>query len=150
MKGPQKLGKQLQRLAWILILVCAALYLIHTLDKLHVRSYYADPNHYILASGTVSHIAEGNDGTSLYLSFSDLSPGFSDRSFAIRGENYTFLKEQGLRLELGARVQFVASPWYAGDGYIMPIVGLTVDGKCLLEPEQGIENFLKWIDENWF
>ena len=42
-------------------------------------------------------------------------------------------------------VSFMTAPRYFGDGYIMPIVEISVDGEELLSFEEGYENLLEWL-----
>ena len=49
------------------------------------------------------------------------------------------------KVQLGTTVSFMTAPRYFGDGYIMPIVEISVDGEELLSFEEGYENLLKWL-----
>lgn len=106
--------------------------------------YYSQPENYVRATGTVSFINYNDDETTLCIAFSDLDLKLDDNTFEIVGDNLKILKEKGIdeKLQLGKRIEFVTAPRYFGDGYVMPIVGLTIDGEVLLEPEIGVENFL--------
>lgn len=50
------------------------------------------------------------------------------------------------QIKIGDTIQFVTAPKYFGDGYVMPIVAISVDGEVLLEFEEGYANFLKWLE----
>ena len=107
--------------------------------------YYSDKNNYISATGIVDYIKYSDDG--LYLGFSDLDPKFSDSTFKIVGKNFKIVQENGIeeKLEIGDEVEFITAPRYFGDGYIVPIAGISVDGEVLLDFEQGYENYIEWI-----
>ena len=109
--------------------------------------YYSERNNYITATGTVMHIKYNEKKDALYLGFDELLPEFSDRTFKIVGKNLTVVQENDIdqKLKLGDHVEFISAPRYFGDGYAMPIVGITVDGEVLLEFEEGYDNWLKWI-----
>ena len=49
------------------------------------------------------------------------------------------------KVQLGTTVSFMTAPHYFGDGYIMPIVEISVDGEELLSFEEGYENLLEWL-----
>ena len=74
---------------------------------------------------------------------------FDDNSFKIVGENLLIVRQNGIdeKLEIGDQVTFVTAPRYFGDGYVMPIVEITVNEEELLSFEDGFANFLKWLDE---
>ncbi len=67
--------------------------------------------------------------------------------FEISGDNYEIVMQNGIeaRLEKGMTIEFLSAPEDFGNGYIRPIVALTLDGVVLLEQETGIENYLKTI-----
>lgn len=111
--------------------------------------YYSDSSNYIAATGTVTHIKYSEEKDALYLGFEQLSPEFSDNSFKIVGKNLSLVQENGVdqKLQTGKQIEFISAPRYFGDGYVMPIVGITVDGEVLLTFEQGYNNWLEWIKE---
>ena len=51
-------------------------------------------------------------------------------------------------LEKGKTIEFVTAPGTWGDGYIYPIVEITIDGETLLEFEEGFPNFLEYFKKN--
>lgn len=112
-----------------------------------MRDYYSQKNNYIRAAGIVTHISYNEDGTVLYLGFSDLTPQFDDNSFKIVGDSLQAAKEKGIdeKIKIGCPVEFITAPRYFGDGYVMPIVGISVNEEELLEFEEGVDNLLKWL-----
>ena len=125
---------------------CRAYDAYYTYQKV---SYYSDKENYVNAVGTVTHIAYNEDTNVLYLEFSDLEPRFADNYFKIVGINVDLVYIRGIdeKIEIGDTINFIAAPRYFGDGYIMPIVGLTVDGEELLGFDEGYENLLDWLKE---
>lgn len=111
------------------------------------RDYYSQKNNYINATGIVSHISYNEDKTALYLGFSDLTPQFDDNSFKIVGDNLPIVQEKGIdeKIKIGDQVDFITAPRYFGDGYVMPIVEISVNEEELLGFEEGFTNLLKWL-----
>ena len=112
-----------------------------------MRDYYSQKNNYINATGIVSHISYNEDKTALYLGFSDLTPQFDDNSFKIVGDNLPIVQEKGIdeKIKIGDQVDFITAPRYFGDGYVMPIVEISVNEEELLDFEEGFTNLLKWL-----
>ena len=87
----------------------------------------------------------------IYLQLTELTADdFDGNGFEIVGENLSIVKEKGIKqkIALGDEVEFISAPRYFGDGYVMPIVEITVDGETLLEFEEGYANLLRWLYEN--
>ena len=61
-----------------------------------------------------------------------------------QGESFQNVIDNGGEeyLKLGTRVTFVSAPRYFGDGYDVPIVALSIDGKELLSFEEGHKNLM--------
>lgn len=113
-----------------------------------MRDYYSQKNNYINATGIISHISYNKDKTALYLGFSDLTPYFDDNSFKIVGDNLLIVQKKGIdeKIKIGDPVDFITAPRYFGDGYVMPIVEISVNSEELLDFEEGFINLLKWLD----
>ena len=110
--------------------------------------YYSNKDNYIEATGTINYVFFDDENGSVYLGFSDLSETFDDDCFKITGHNYSIIINDYKELiEIGKTASFVTAPKYFGDGYVMPIVSLTIEDSCLLEYEVGISNFLDWLKE---
>ncbi|MBQ8236369.1 MAG: hypothetical protein IJZ37_06790 [Clostridia bacterium] len=109
--------------------------------------YYADKDHYITATGVVDHIQLDEEG--LYIGFSQMDHPFDDDTFKIVGENLKIVQQKGIddKLQKGDTVTIITAPKYFGDGYVMPIVSICIDGEILLNFEQGQENLLIWLGE---
>ncbi len=131
---------------FIPLILCITFVLSSCSSDNHLE-YYSKPSNYITATGTITHIKYSEENDALYLGFEQLSPEFSDDSFKIVGKNLSIVQENGVdqKLQIGKQIDFISAPRYFGDGYVMPIVGLTVDGEVLLTFEQGYDNWLEWI-----
>lgn len=115
-------------------------------DKSKRREYYKDKSNYVTVSGTVKSIYNYKN-ESLLISFDNLDYEFSASSFEICGKNLPVVQERGIdsKLKIGDSVTFTTAPGFFGDGYIMPIVAITVDGEELLSFEEGYENLMEWL-----
>lgn len=109
--------------------------------------YYSQRENYVRATGTITHIKYNDDHTGLYLAFSNLSREFDDTSFKIVGSNLQIAQSNGIdsKLELGGEVSFMTAPKYFGDGYVMPIVAISINGESLLDFEDGYDNWLEYL-----
>lgn len=138
----KNLNKVFMVLLLLSILVLSACY--STKEK----RYYAQKDNYINATGTVIHIAYSKDNSEMCIGFSDLTPTFDDISFEIVGDNLSIVQNNNIdeKIKIGDKIEFITAPKYFGDGYVMPIVAISVDGEELLEFEEGYANFLKWLE----
>ena len=107
--------------------------------------YYLNQNNYIEVSGTITHIFFDEDKEALYLGFSELSKKLDDTSFKIVGDSYSVVVAYKETIQLGKTATFVTAPKYFGDGYVMPIVSLTIDDNEILSYETGFSNFIDWL-----
>ncbi len=114
--------------------------------------YYSDRNNYIVATGVVDFInftddKDGRSSNRLYIGFSDISEKFEDNCFVVIGRNMDIVLENGIetKLNVGDKVTFVAAPKVFGDGYVLPIVSMTIDEEELLGFDEGYLNLLEWL-----
>lgn len=112
-----------------------------------MRDYYSQKENYISATGIVINISYNEDMSVLYLGFSDLEPKFDDIDFDIVGDNLSIVRENGIdeKIKIGDQVDFITAPKYFGDGYVMPIVAISVNEEVLLNFQDGYDNFMKWL-----
>ena len=106
--------------------------------------YYTQKENYISVTGTISSIKYNEEGTVLYIDFSELSPVLDDTCFKIVGENLEIVKANRIddKLKIGEQIIFITAPKYFGDGYVMPIVSISISGENLLGFEEGYENLI--------
>ena len=111
--------------------------------------YYSQKENYISVTGTVSSIKYSEDATALYIDFYELSPVLDDTCFKIVGENLEIVKANRIddKLKIGEQITFITAPKYFGDGYVMPIVAISISGENLLGFEEGYKNLLDWLYE---
>ena len=88
-----------------------------------------------------------DDYKTLYIGFTELSPTFDDTCFKLVGKNLEKLKDNKNvdKIKIGEKITFITAPKYFGDGYVMPIVQISINGECLLEFNEGYTNFLGWL-----
>lgn len=112
------------------------------------KLYYSETDNYIVASGVVSYINYNEDKSVLYIAFDDLSYNFSDNCFKITGDNVKIVIDNNIDayLSIGTTVVFSSAPEYFGDGYIMPIVSVSIDGIEFLSFSEGYVNLMKTYD----
>ncbi|MBQ2273270.1 MAG: hypothetical protein II337_07410 [Clostridia bacterium] len=111
--------------------------------------YYSQKENYISVTGTVSSIKYNEEATALYIDFSELSPILDDTCFKIVGENLEIVKANRIddKLKIGEQITFVTAPKYFGDGYVMPIVAISISGENMLDFEEGYKNLIDWLSE---
>ena len=111
--------------------------------------YYSQKENYISVTGTVSSIKYNEEATALYIDFSELSSVLDDTCFKIVGKNLEIVKANGIddKLKIGEQITFVTAPKYFGDGYVMPIVAISISGENMLDFEEGYKNLLDWLSE---
>ena len=145
--SPHLMKKKAMCVCIVLLLVCSTLLCSCSVSKRVLVRYYSEKSNYVTASGAVDHIQDDPELDGLYLGFSELSPTMDDVSFKLVGANREIVLQRGIlqKIQLGTTVSFMTAPRYFGDGYIMPIVEISVDGEELLSFEEGYENLLKWL-----
>lgn len=114
--------------------------------------YYSNRDNYIVATGTVDFVnytnnEEGNLSNRLYIGFSDMSVDFEDDCFVIAGRNMDIVLANGIetKLKIGDKITFVAAPKVFGDGYVIPIVSITIAEEELLKFDDGYMNLLDYL-----
>lgn len=114
-----------------------------------MKEYYSQQSNYVNVTGILTHISYNEDRTAIYLGFSNLSPQFDDNNFKIVGNNLPIVQRNGIdeKIKIGDQVNFVTAARYFGDGYVMPIVEISVNEEKLLSFDEGFANFLKWLDD---
>ena len=129
--------------------VCLMLTLLCSCDLSQHLDYYSNKENYINVTGTVSNIKYNDDSSILYIGFEELSPTLDDTCLKIVGENLDIVKANKIddKLKIGEQTTFVTAPKYFGDGYVMPIVAISINGETLLEFEEGYKNLLDWLSE---
>lgn len=133
----------------IITVALVTLALICSCTSVKQIEYYSQKENYISTSGTVTHMSYNKDSTALYLEFDELSHTFDDSCFKIVGENLKIVQANGIdyKINLGDRIDFITAPRYFGDGYVMPIVAVSINGESLLDFDEGYENLIIWLSK---
>ena len=139
----------LLRLIMIIISICILLVLFCSCISSGKIEYYSQKENYISVTGTISSIKYNEEATALYIDFSELSPVLDDTCFKIVGENLEIVKAKEIddKLKIGEQITFITAPQYFGDGYVMPIVAISISGENMLDFEEGYKNLLDWLSE---
>lgn len=126
----------------LLVLLCSC----NSSEKIE---YYSQKENYISVTGTVSNIKYNEDTSALYIDLSELSPVLDDTCFKIVGENLEIVKANKIddKIKTGEQITFITAPKYFGDGYVIPIVAISISGEILLDFEEGYENLLDWLSK---
>lgn len=129
--------------------VLCLLFVLSGCGSRRMEEYYSEKTNYISITGTVSHIMYNQDHSVLYLAFDLMSTQLSDNNFKIVGKNLQIVQNNDIDeiLQLGDQVTFTTASKYFGDGYVMPIVEISIEGKTLLEFDDGYKNFISWLQE---
>ena len=109
------------------------------------RRYYSDTSNFMVDTATVDNIIYNDESQYIYLWLSDYDRAFSDPTLGLFGENANVVLRNGIldKLETGDEITFAAAPEYFGDGYVVPIVAITVDAEELLSFDEGYENLME-------
>ncbi len=139
----------LLKLVLIITTVCIILGVLCSCNSSRKNKYYSQRENYISVVGTVSSIKYNEDSTVLYIDFSELTPVFDDTCFKIVGKSLETTQTNKIddKLKPGEQITFITAPKYFGDGYVMPIVAISIHGESLLDFEEGYENWLDWLSE---
>jgi len=135
----------------LIVIIAACIFLVSLCSCISTKQskYYSQRENYISVTGTVSHIKYNEDSTALYVAFSEISPVLDDKNFKIVGENLEIVKANKIddKPKIGEEITFITAPRYFGDGYVMPIVAISINGEVLLDFEVGYENLLDWLSK---
>lgn len=130
----------------MIISICMLLCSCNSVGRIE---YYTQKENYISVTGTISSIKYNEEATALYIDFSELSPVLDDTCFKIVGENLDIVKANRIddKLKIGEQIIFITAPKSFGDGYVMPIVSISISGENLIGFEEGYENLIDWLSE---
>lgn len=113
--------------------------------------YYSQEENYISITATMINAKYSEQFPDrLIVNLTEMSTTLDDNCFKIVGENLRIVEasEAFDKLQPGQQITIITAPRYFGDGYIYPIVGLSIDGQTLLEFDEGYQNFLSWLTVN--
>lgn len=107
--------------------------------------YYSNEQNYIEVTGVIYHVKFDDEHDTLYLGFTNLAPKTDDDCFEVAGDAYSIMVTNKEHIQIGKTATFVTAPKYYGNGYVMPIVSLSVDGRNILEYQIGFSSLLNWL-----
>lgn len=99
-------------------------------------------------TGTVDFINYADDNSFLILGFDELTNSVHEyHGCEVIADNLAIAKSNGIeeKIKIGSTVTFITAPRHLYDGYVLPMVAITVDGEELLGFEEGFENFVKYV-----
>lgn len=144
----------MRRCVWLIFVIClASVCILPTVlcscDSVELAEYYAKKENYICVTGTISYIQYNEDHSGLYLELSEMFPTLDDTCFKIVGKNLQITQSNGIdnKLKIGKQIEFMTAPKYFGDGYVMPIVAISIDGEKLLSFDEGYANLMNWLSK---
>ena len=138
----------LQKSIVLIITACIVLAFLCSCNSSKIK-YYSQKENYKRVTGVVTSVKYNEDATIMYIDLCELSPALDDTCFKIVGENLKMLKANKIddKLKMGEQITFITAPKYFGDGYVMPIVAISISGENLLDFEEGYNNLLDWLSK---
>ena len=138
-----------QKIVMLITAACIMLIFLCSCSSATKIMYYSQKENYVSVTGTVSTIKFNESYTALYVTLSELSTRLDDTCFKIVGKNLEIVQTNRIedKLTIGEQITFITAPKYFGDGYVMPIVAISIKGEELLEFDEGYENLLDWLSE---
>lgn len=108
------------------------------------KEYYADMSNFITEEATVDNIIYNEEENYIVLWLSGIDPSYQSSAFIIRWENVTLAIDNGFfdKVRVGDTITYMSAPGYFGDGYFMPIVGISTKDSEILDAETGYQNLM--------
>ena len=135
------------RLLILVVVLMAASILLSSCwyDKIYEvqeKPYYSDKSNYVTFTGVVDFLKIKDD--TLYFSIEAEENEYSE-TYWLEQQNYNTVVDNGIMedLSIGDTIQFSAAPRIFGDGYIIPVVSISIGDKVYLEFDEGYANLLK-------
>ena len=109
------------------------------------KEYYMDINNYITEEAVVDTITYDKKIEYIGIRLSEINDAYQGERFIIEGENLDIVLANGIleKIEPNSVIEFTSAPAFFGNGYLMPIVQLSVNGETLLSFEEGYANLLE-------
>ena len=109
------------------------------------KEYYMDVNNYITEEAIVYAIDYHEDLGYISFGLTSISTEYQGNNFIIRGKSFDKVIENDVlgKIKINDVIEFTSAPAYFGNGYVMPIVQLSIDGEILLSFEEGYANLLE-------
>ena len=133
----------------LFLMICSLVLATTSCDNTNEEKikYYSDEQNYIEITGIIDHVVFDDEQKILYLGFLNLSQKLDDDCFKVVGDAYSIVVANKEHIEIGATATFVTAPKYYGDGYVMPIVSLSVAGRDVLGDDDGFSSLVDWLQK---
>jgi len=131
----------------LITVMCGLLICLSSCYSVRMNNYYSQKENYITVTGKVSYINYDEGSVSLYIGLSEMSQDLDDSCFKLVGDNLRTVRMNGIdaKLEVGTNIELITAPEHFGDGYVMPVVAISINGESLLDFEEGYNNLLNWL-----
>ena len=108
------------------------------------KAYYMDMNNFITEDATIDNIIYNKEHNYIVLWLSGIDPSYQSSAFIIRCENVTLAIDNGFfdKVRVGDTITYTSAPGYFGNGYFMPIVGISTKDTKILDTEIGYQNLM--------
>ena len=141
--------KKSVRICMCLVVVAATLVLLFGSYEAREKMYYGDQSNFITEKAVVDNIIYDDNKKHLVFWLSEIDELYSDSNFIMRGENARVAISNGIleKIHIGDEITFSSAPRYFGDGYLMPIIYISVGEDVILDFNEGHSNLMdsyKW------
>lgn len=108
------------------------------------KEYYSDSSNFITSEAIITNIIYSED-SSIILWLSEIDTIYPDNTFIINEQNAVILMDSGFatKVHIGDKIIFTSAPGCYTNGYMMPIVALSIKDEQLLNFDEGYENFIE-------
>ena len=129
---------------WCAVVVLFSAIYISGCYSAREKSYYADMTNFITEEATVDNIIYDEKHNYIVLWLSGIDPSYQSSAFIIRHENVTVVMENEFlnKIRVGDTITYTSAPGYFGDGYFMPIIGISAKASEILDVETGYQNLM--------
>ena len=108
------------------------------------KAYYSNRGNFITEEAVVENIIYIQESNKIVLWLTDIDPSYQAKEFMISGDNASEAIENEImiKVNIGDTIIFTSAPHYFGNGYFMPIIGITIENTEILNMETGYQNLM--------
>ena len=108
------------------------------------KAYYSNRDNFITEEAIVENIIYIQESNKIVLWLADIDPSYQAKEFMISGNNASEAIENEImsKVNIGDTIIFTSAPRYFGNGYFMPIIGITIENTEILNMETGYQNLM--------
>jgi len=108
------------------------------------KAYYSNRDNFITEEAIVENIIYIQESNKIVLWLADIDPSYQAKEFMISGNNASEAIENEImsKVNIGDTIIFTSAPHYFGNGYFMPIIGITIENTEILNMETGYQNLM--------